>query len=54
MERGAAEKPRLVQLADRVAAWFVAALLVLAVATAVPGGGSTRRAPCGCSSPCWW
>lgn len=35
MERSAAEKPRVVQLADRVAAWFVAVLLVLAVATAL-------------------
>jgi len=33
MERAITEKPRVVQLADRVAAWFVAALLVLAVAT---------------------
>ncbi len=35
MERAMTEKPRLVQLADRVAAWFVAALLVLAGATGV-------------------
>jgi Cu2+-exporting ATPase len=35
MERAITEKPRLVQLADRVAAWFVAALLLLALATGV-------------------
>jgi Cu2+-exporting ATPase len=35
MERALTEKPRVVQLADRVAAGFVAALLVLAVATGV-------------------
>lgn len=33
MERAITEKPRLVQQADRVAAWFVAALLLLAAAT---------------------
>ncbi|MBI3140943.1 MAG: heavy metal translocating P-type ATPase [Rhodocyclales bacterium] len=33
MERAITEKPRVVELADRVAAWFVAALIVLAVAT---------------------
>ncbi|MGE5466337.1 MAG: heavy metal translocating P-type ATPase [Ignavibacteria bacterium] len=33
MERAAAEKPRVVVMADRIAARFVAALLVLAVAT---------------------
>ena len=35
MERAITEKPRVVQLADRVAAWFVAALLLLAAATGV-------------------
>ncbi|MDR2238843.1 MAG: heavy metal translocating P-type ATPase [Zoogloeaceae bacterium] len=35
MERAMNEKPRLVRLADRVAAWFVAALLVLALATGI-------------------
>ncbi len=35
MERAAAEKPRLVEMADRVAGRFIAALLLLAVATAV-------------------
>jgi Cu2+-exporting ATPase len=35
MERAAAEKPRLVEMADRVAGRFIVALLVLAVATAV-------------------
>ena len=35
MERAAAEKPRLVEMADRVAARFVLALLVLALATAL-------------------
>ena len=35
MERAITEKPRVVQVADRVAAWFVAALLVLALATGV-------------------
>jgi Cu2+-exporting ATPase len=35
MERAAAEKPRLVELADRVAGRFIIALLVLAVATAL-------------------
>jgi cation transport ATPase len=55
MERAAAEKPRLVELADRVAGRFIVALLVLAVVTAEwPGGGSTRRARCGFLSPCWW
>ena len=33
MERAAAERPRLVEQADRVAAWFTAVLLVVAVAT---------------------
>ncbi|MDA8257860.1 MAG: heavy metal translocating P-type ATPase [Betaproteobacteria bacterium] len=35
MERAAAEKPRLVEVADRVAGRFIVALLVLAVATAL-------------------
>jgi Cu2+-exporting ATPase len=35
MERAITEKPRLVQLADKAAAWFVAALLLLAVATGI-------------------
>jgi Cu2+-exporting ATPase len=35
MERAMTEKPRVVQLADRVAAWFVAALLLLALATGI-------------------
>ena len=35
MERAAAEKPRLVEMADRVAGHFVIALLVLAVVTAL-------------------
>lgn len=35
MERAAAEKPRLVEFADRIAARFVGVLLVLAVATAL-------------------
>ena len=35
MERALAEKPRLVQQADRIAAWFVAALLLLALATGI-------------------
>ena len=35
MERTLAEKPRLVQQADRVAAWFVATLLLLALGTAL-------------------
>jgi Cu2+-exporting ATPase len=35
IERAAAEKPRIVQLADRIAAWFVAVLLVFAAATAI-------------------
>ncbi len=35
MERAITEKPRIVQLADRVAAWFVAALLLLALATGI-------------------
>ena len=35
MERAAAEKPRLVEMADRVAGHFILALLVLAVATAL-------------------
>ena len=34
MERAAAEKPRLVEMADRVAGRFIVALLLLAVATA--------------------
>lgn len=33
MERAITEKPRVVELADRVASWFVAALLVLACGT---------------------
>ncbi|MCX7147950.1 MAG: heavy metal translocating P-type ATPase [Rhodocyclales bacterium] len=35
MERAAAEKPRLVEMADRVAGRFIVALLMLAVATAL-------------------
>ncbi|GIK25331.1 MAG: cation-transporting P-type ATPase [Betaproteobacteria bacterium] len=35
MERAITEKPRIVQLADRVAAWFVAALLLLASVTGI-------------------
>jgi Cu2+-exporting ATPase len=35
MERAITEKPRVVQLADRVAAWFVGALLLLALATGI-------------------
>lgn len=35
MERAAAEKPRIVELADRIASWFVAVLLLIAVAVAV-------------------
>ena len=35
MERASAEKPRVVQQADKVAAWFIVALLVLACVTAV-------------------
>ncbi len=35
MERAAAEKPRIVELADRVASYFVAALLAVAAAVAV-------------------
>jgi len=34
MERAAAEKPRIVVLADQVAQWFVAALLLVALGTA--------------------
>ena len=35
MERAAAEKPRMVEMADRIAARFVVTLLILAAATAV-------------------
>ncbi|MCF8149833.1 MAG: heavy metal translocating P-type ATPase [Burkholderiaceae bacterium] len=35
MERAAAERPRLVEMADRVAGRFIVALLILAVATAL-------------------
>lgn len=35
MERAAAEKPRIVEMADRVASYFVAALLAVAAAVAV-------------------
>ena len=35
MERAAAEKPRLVEFADRIASYFVAAVLVVAVMTAI-------------------
>lgn len=35
MERAITEKPRIVRLADRVAAWFVAALLLLASVTGI-------------------
>ena len=35
MERAAAEKPRLVEMADRVAGRFIVALLLLAIATAL-------------------
>ena len=35
MERAAAEKPKIVEMADRIASYFVAALLVVAVVVAV-------------------
>ena len=35
LDRAAAEKPRLAQLADRVAGWFVTALLVIAAGVAI-------------------
>ena len=35
MERAAAEKPRLVELADRISSYFVAAVLVVAALTAI-------------------
>lgn len=35
MERAAAEKPRIVEMADRIASYFVAAVLVVAVITAL-------------------
>ncbi len=35
MERAIIEKPHVVQLADRMASWFVAALLLLALATGI-------------------
>lgn len=35
MERAAAEKPKLVELADRIASYFVAVLLLVAVAVAI-------------------
>jgi Cu2+-exporting ATPase len=35
MERAQAEKPRIVQSADRIAGWFVAALLLIAAGTAI-------------------
>ena len=35
MERAAAEKPKIVELADRIASYFVAALLLVALAVAV-------------------
>ncbi|MBS0346257.1 MAG: heavy metal translocating P-type ATPase [Proteobacteria bacterium] len=35
MERASAEKPRVVQQADQVAAWFIVVLLILATLTAV-------------------
>ncbi len=35
MERAAAEKPRIVELADRIASYFVATLLIVAAAVAV-------------------
>ena len=35
VERAAAERPAVARLADRVATWFVGALLLLALATAI-------------------
>ena len=35
MERAAAEKPRIVEMADRIASYFVAALLFVAIAVAI-------------------
>jgi P-type Cu2+ transporter len=35
MERAAAEKPKIVELADRIASYFVAALLVVSIAVAI-------------------
>jgi cation transport ATPase len=55
MERAAAEKPRLVEMADRVAGALHRCPAGAGGGDALwPGGGSIRRAPCGYSSPCWW
>ena len=48
MERAAAEKPKIVELADRIATYFVAALLLVSVAVAIGWYlGSIRRRRCG-------
>jgi Cu2+-exporting ATPase len=55
MERAAAEKPRLVEMADRVAGTFRHCPAGAGGGDGSwPGGGSIRRARCGFSSPCWW
>ena len=51
----AGRQARLATLADRVAGWFVAALLLLAGVTGWSGGpGSIRRARCWWRWRCWW
>jgi Cu2+-exporting ATPase len=53
MERAATEKPRLVELADRIASRFIIALLFLAAAVASSGGSSIRGRRCGSRFRCW-
>jgi Cu2+-exporting ATPase len=54
MERASAEKPSVVQQADRVAAYFIVALLVLAVVTAAWWWWTIQTGLCGSLSRCWW
>ena len=53
LDRAQAEKPRVALLADRVAGWFVGALLLVAVAVAAGGGRSIRPRPSTSRFRCW-
>ena len=53
-ERAAGQRPRLVEITDRIAGWFVAGVLVVAAASsAVLGRARTLRARCGSRWRCW-
>ena len=53
LDHAMAQKPRLAVLADRVAGWFVAGLLLAERRLSGSGTASTRTGPCGSWWPCW-